>query len=312
MKRFALIGAAGYIAPRHMEAILATGHDLVAVTDPSDSVGVIDTYFPDAAYFKEFERFDRYLDKLRQEGTPVDYLTVCSPNYLHDAHCRFGLRSGMEVICEKPLVLNPWNLARLQQVESETGLQIHNILQLRLHQDIMDLKKKVDWSPGDKKYEVALTYVVPRGKWYFNSWKGDTSKSGGITSNIGVHFFDMLLWVFGAVEENHVYKLNEEQAQGLLILEQARVKWSLSLLKEDLPFREGSKNRSYRSLTVDGSYIDFTQGFEGLHRLSYERIVEGESYGTEDVKPTIELLHKIRNAKLETDNKIKTRELPEF
>jgi len=228
-KIFALTGAAGYIAPRHMKAIKDTGNNLVAAFDPNDSVGIIDSYFPDADFFTEFERFDRHLEKLKRKGIKIDYVSVCSPNYLHDAHCRFGLRLGADVICEKPIVLNPWNIDALQEIERETGKNIYNILQLRLHPSVIELKKKVESAPKDKVFDIDLTYLTSRGKWYYTSWKGDLSKSGGIATNIGVHFYDMLMWIFGDVQQSSVHLHTHDRAAGYLELERARVKWFLSI-----------------------------------------------------------------------------------
>jgi UDP-N-acetyl-2-amino-2-deoxyglucuronate dehydrogenase len=295
MKRFALIGAAGYIAPRHMRAVKDTGSDLVAAFDPYDGVGVIDSFFPDADFFTEFERFDRHVDKLRRMGTPIDYVSVCSPNYLHDAHIRFGLRAGCDVICEKPLVLNPWNVDALQEIEQETGKKVYTILQLRLHQDIIKLKQKVESGPGDKIYEVDLKYITSRGKWYNYSWKGEAAKSGGIATNIGIHFFDMLTWVFGAVKENIVEKHTSDTASGVLVLERARVKWFLSIDYTQIPsvVREQGK-RTYRTLSMEGEEIEFSDGFTDLHTLSYSEILAGRGFGIEEAKGAIEIAHQIR------------------
>jgi UDP-N-acetyl-2-amino-2-deoxyglucuronate dehydrogenase len=295
MKRFALIGAAGYIAPRHMRAVKDTGSDLVAAFDPYDGVGVIDSFFPDADFFTEFERFDRHVDKLRRMGTPIDYVSVCSPNYLHDAHIRFGLRAGCDVICEKPLVLNPWNVDALQEIEQETGKKVYTILQLRLHQDIIKLKQKVENGPIDKIYEVDLKYITSRGKWYNYSWKGEAAKSGGIATNIGIHFFDMLTWVFGDVKENIVEKHTSDTASGVLVLERARVKWFLSIDYTQIPsaVREQGK-RTYRTLSMEGEEIEFSDGFTDLHTLSYSEILAGRGFGIEEAKGAIEIAHQIR------------------
>jgi UDP-N-acetyl-2-amino-2-deoxyglucuronate dehydrogenase len=295
MKRFALIGAAGYIAPRHMRAVKDTGSDLVAAFDPYDGVGVIDSFFPDADFFTEFERFDRHVDKLRRMGTPIDYVSVCSPNYLHDAHIRFGLRAGCDVICEKPLVLNPWNVDALREIEQETGKKVYTILQLRLHQDIIKLKQKVENGPIDKIYEVDLKYITSRGKWYNYSWKGEAAKSGGIATNIGIHFFDMLTWVFGDVKENIVEKHTSDTASGVLVLERARVKWFLSIDYTQIPslVREQGK-RTYRTLSMEGEEIEFSDGFTDLHTLSYSEILAGRGFGIEEAKGAIEIAHQIR------------------
>lgn len=298
MKRFGLIGAAGYIAPRHMKAIKDTGNDLVAAMDSFDSVGIIDSYFPDASFFTEFERFDRHIDKLRREDRPIEYLSICTPNYLHDAHIRFGLRSNAHVICEKPLVLNPWNLEALMEIEKETKYSIYNILQLRHHEEIVKLKKRIEDGPKDKIYDVDLAYFTSRGKWYSYSWKGDINKSGGIATNIGVHFYDMLQWVFGPVKNTIVHLHEKDRAAGFLELEKARVRWFLSinydLLPEDV---KASGKRTYRSITVDDKEIEFSSGFTELHTTSYKEILAGRGYKAIDCKNSIELVHKIRNAK---------------
>lgn len=296
MKYFALIGAAGYIAPKHMKAIKHTGHELVAAYDPNDSVGIIDSYFPQAAFFTEFERFDRHLEKLKRKGEKVDYVIVCSPNYLHDAHIRFGLRYGADVICEKPIVLNPWNIDALQEMEVETGQRIYNILQLRLHESIIALKKKVENGPRDKVYEFDLTYQTSRGLWYYTSWKGDEAKSGGIATNIGVHFFDMLGWVFGNLKKNAVHLHTHDRAAGYLEFDQARVKWFLSINYDTLPEEIKAKGqRTYRSVTIDGEEIEFSQGFTELHTRSYEDILEGGGYRIGASRQAIEIVHDIRN-----------------
>ena len=294
MKNFALIGVAGYIAPRHLRAIAETGNRLVAALDRHDNVGVIDSYFPEADFFTEFERFDRHLEKLKREGTKIDYLVVCSPNYLHDAHIRFGLRLGADVICEKPLVLNPWNAEALQTIESETGRNIYTILQLRLHPEIIKLREKI--AASDKKHEVELTYITSRGKWYYASWKGDESKSGGIATNIGIHFFDMLRWIFGAVQKNVVHVHTHDRAAGYLELERARVKWFLSINDATLPATANGA-RTYRSITVDGEAIEFSGGFTDLHTRSYAAILAGDGFGVADTMSAIELAQQIREAK---------------
>ncbi len=291
MKTFALIGAAGYIAPRHMKAIRDTGNKLVAALDPHDSVGILDSYFPDCHFFTEFERFDRHLEKLKRKGEKVDYISICSPNYLHDAHIRYGLRYGADVICEKPMVLNPWNVDAIAEIEAESNNKVYNILQLRLHPEIIKLKKMVEEGDPNKIYDVDLTYITPRGNWYHNSWKGDVSKSGGIATNIGIHFFDMLIWVFGAVKENGVLFHDQKKSKGKLVLENAKVSWFLSLDRNDLPNAQKEKERS---LLVNGEEIDFTEGFEGLHTLSYRNILTGIGFGIDEIKQTIELVSEIR------------------
>jgi UDP-N-acetyl-2-amino-2-deoxyglucuronate dehydrogenase len=298
MKTFALIGAAGFVAPRHLKAIKDTGNMLVTAFDKFDSVGVMDSYFPEADFFTEFERFDRHIDKIRRKGNPVDYVSICSPNYLHDAHIRFGLRSGANVICEKPLVLNPWNIDGLVEIEKETGKRVNNILQLRLHPSIIALKERIANSPADKVFDVDLAYITSRGKWYNSSWKGDLSKSGGIATNIGVHFFDMLIWIFGAVKENIVHVHEENTAAGYLELEKARVRWFLSTEYEVIPetIRLAGK-RTYRSLQMEGEEIEFSDGFTDLHTRSYEHILAGEGFGLAEAYHSIETVHHIRNAR---------------
>jgi UDP-N-acetyl-2-amino-2-deoxyglucuronate dehydrogenase len=296
MKNFALIGSAGYIAPRHMRAIRDTGHTLLTAYDPFDSVGIIDSFFPDADFFTEFERFDRHVDKLRRTGRALDYVAICSPNYLHDAHIRFGLRNGADVICEKPLVLNPWNVDALEEMEQETGRRIYNILQLRLHPSIIALKEKVAIGPKDKVYDFDLTYITSRGKWYYTSWKGDVTRSGGIATNIGVHFFDMLQWVFGPVSNSAVHLHTHDRAAGLLELGKARVRWFLSINADTLPEhckREGK--RTYRSMVLEGEEIEFSDGFTELHTHSYKEILAGRGFGIGEARPSVELVHGIRS-----------------
>ncbi len=295
MKNFALIGAAGYIAPRHLQAIKDTGNNLVAALDKFDSVGIMDSYFPKADFFTEFERFDRHLEKLRRNGKQIDYVSICSPNYLHDSHIRFALRHKADAICEKPLVLNPWNVDALEEIERETGKRVFTILQLRLHQNIIQLKKEVEESPADKIFDVNLTYITSRGKWYHHSWKGDESKSGGIATNIGIHFFDMLLWVFGPVKKSTVELYEDDRAAGYLELDRARVKWMLSINEEHLPVDVKQKGkRTFRSLKMDGKEIEFSDGFTDLHTKSYSEILAGRGFGLKDARPSIELAHEIR------------------
>jgi len=300
MKQFALIGAAGYIAPRHLRAIKDTHNNLIAALDKFDSVGVIDSYFPDADFFVEFERFDRHLEKLkRDKGIKLDYVSICTPNYLHDAHIRFALRSGADAICEKPLVLNPWNIEALKVIEKETGNRVNTILQLRLHESIIALKKQIENGPKDKIYDVDLTYLTSRGHWYYTSWKGDLSKSGGIATNIGVHFYDMLAWVFGPLQKNVVHLHTHDRAAGYLEFKQARVRWFLSinydLIPDDIKAKE---QRTYRSITVDGQEIEFSGGFFDLHTKSYEKIIKGNGFGLTDAENAVQLVHDIRNAEL--------------
>jgi len=296
MKKFGLIGAAGYIAPRHMKAIKETSNNLVAALDPNDSVGIIDSFFPDAAFFTEFERFDRHLEKLKRKGNKLDYISICSPNYLHDAHIRFGLRYGADVICEKPIVLNPWNIDALEQIEEETGKNIYNILQLRLHKSVIELKKRVAKAPKDKVFDFDLTYQTSRGNWYYTSWKGDSSKSGGIATNIGVHFYDMLSWIFGNIKENIVHIHTHDRAAGYFEFERARVRWFLSINYDTLPDQIKEKGqRTYRSLTIDGEEIEFSNGFTELHTKSYTDILEGGGFRISEAKKAIEIVHEIRH-----------------
>ena len=298
MKRFALIGGAGYVAPRHMRAVKDTGNDLVAVLDPNDSVGVIDSYFPEADFFTEFERFDRYVDKKRRKGDAIDYVSICSPNYLHDAHIRFALRNGADAICEKPLVLNPWNIDALEEVQADNDSKVYNILQLRLHPALIELKQKIEENKAGKKHEIDLTYITSRGRWYFISWKGDDSKSGGIATNIGIHFFDMLIWIFGKVQMNIVHLFEPNRAAGFLELENARVRWFLSVDEKSLPNDvRASGQRTYRSITVDGEEIEFSKGFTDLHTLSYQEIVAGNGFGLGEARASVETAYAIRNTR---------------
>jgi UDP-N-acetyl-2-amino-2-deoxyglucuronate dehydrogenase len=295
-KNFAVIGVAGYIAVRHVRAIRETGNHLVAALDRFDSVGFMDSYFPEADFFTEFERFDRHIAKLNRLGTRVDYVSICSPNYLHDSHIRFALRNGADAICEKPLVLNPWNIDALQDYERETGRQVWNILQLRHHPVIAELKEKVSNGPADKVYDIDLSYITSRGNWYHYSWKGDVEKSGGVATNIGVHFFDMLSWIFGEVKENRVHVLEKNRAAGILELEKARVRWFLSIDYDDIPKEIKSTGlRTYRSITLDGKEIEFSGGFTDLHTVSYEKILEGEGFGLEAARNSIQTVYTIRN-----------------
>ncbi len=296
MKKFALIGLAGYIAPRHLQAIKQTGNSLVAALDPHDSVGILDSYFPDAAFFTEFERFDRHIDLLRRKNQPIDYVTICSPNYLHDSHVRFALRIGAQAICEKPLVLNPWNVTALKNVSAETGKKINTILQLRHHQQIKKLKQQIDSSPPKETFDIELTYITARGKWYDISWKGDQKKSGGIAANIGIHFFDMLTWIFGPVIKNQLNLYNPRRAAGFLQLHKANVKWYLSFDPADLPFTpDPDKPKTYRAMKVNHQQIDFSAGFDNLHTQSYRQILTGKGFGPDDVLPSVELTSAIRN-----------------
>ena len=295
MKKFALIGAAGYVAPRHMAAIATTGNHLLAALDKSDSVGVLDQYFPNAAFFTEFERFDRHLEKLKRAGSSIDYLSVCSPNYLHDAHIRYGLRNGVDVICEKPIVLNPWNLQALIELEKDTGNKVYSILQLRLHPSVIALKKKVESANRAEKWDITLEYLTSRGNWYYASWKGDGTKSGGIATNIGVHFFDMLGWIFGDLITNEVHLHTHDRAAGFLEFEKARVKWFLSINYDLLPEEiKATGQRTFRSLTIDEEAFEFSDGFTDLHTLSYQHILNNDGFRLKDTLQAIQIVEKIR------------------
>ncbi len=301
MKNFTLIGAAGYIAPRHLKAIKDTKNNLIAAMDKFDSVGILDSFFPEADFFVEFERFDRHIDKLRREGIKLDFTSICSPNYLHDSHIRWALKSQMDVICEKPLVLNPWNVDALKIIEKESGKKIYNILQLRLHPSIIALKKRVQEElkqDPNRVYDIDLTYLTSRGTWYFISWKGDESKSGGVASNIGVHFYDMLSWIFGDVKENIVHLKTPYANGGYLRLKNANVRWFLSVKYEYLPKEIKEKGqRTYRSITINDEEIEFSGGFSDLHTKSYEEILKGNGFGLEDARNSIEIVSTIRNLK---------------
>ena len=298
MKTFALIGAAGYIAPRHLEAIHSTGNKLVTAFDPYDGVGVLDAHFPDADFFVEFERFDRHLDKLNRLGHPVDYLSICSPNYLHDSHIRFGLRNNAHVICEKPLVLNPWNSEALIELESRSEKSIYTILQLRLHPSIIALKNMVDEAPKDKSFDVDLTYITSRGKWYYTSWKGNDEKSGGIATNIGIHFFDALAWIFGDIEKTDVHVSSHDRMAGYCQFKRARVRWFLSINRECLPETARKQNKStFRSISIDGKDWEFSAGFEQLHTESYRKILEGDGFSVKEAHTSIQIVHALRTQK---------------
>ncbi|MDY5968587.1 MAG: Gfo/Idh/MocA family oxidoreductase [Bacteroidales bacterium] len=297
MKNFGLIGVAGFVAPRHLKAIKETGNRLLSAYDRSDSVGIMDSYFPQAAFFTEQELFDRHNTLLRERGDALDYLSVCTPNYLHDAHTRYGLRLGCDVICEKPAVLNPWNLDALCKVEQQTGHKAYTILQLRLHPSVVALKKKVEEGPGDKIYDVDLAYITSRGNWYYASWKGDVHKSGGIATNIGVHFYDMLCWIFGDAKRSVVHVACHDRVAGYLELEKARVRYFLSINAEHLPteaVRQGM--RTYRTVRVDGEAFEFSQGFTDLHTLSYQKILSDEGFRIAEARASIQLVHEIRVA----------------
>lgn len=298
MKKFAIIGVGGYIAPRHLKAIKDTGNILVSAYDKNDSVGIMDNFFPKAAFFTEQELFDRHNTKLKDQGEQIDYVSICTPNYLHDAHIRYGLRLGADVICEKPLVLNPWNIDALNKVEERQGHKAYTILQLRLHDKILALKKKVNEGPKDKIYDIDLTYITSRGNWYYASWKGNVNKSGGIATNIGVHFYDMLSWIFGDVKQNIVHVASHDRIAGYLELEKARVRYFLSINGDTLPPNavEGEK-RTFRTLCIDNEEFEFSQGFTELHTKSYEEILAGRGFGIEEARRCIEIVHEIRYAK---------------
>lgn len=306
MKNFAVTGVAGYIAPRHLQAIKDTGNRIIAAVDPHDSVGILDSYSTETSFFTEFERFDRHLEKLRRgpEENRVHYVSICSPNYLHDAHCRQALRVGADVICEKPLVINPWNLDALSEIEEDTGGRINAILQLRVHPALLELREKLRKQESqNRKHDVVLTYITSRGKWYHYSWKGDLAKSGGIATNIGIHFFDLLIWLFGDVQEYRVFKSDKDSMSGWIELERANVRWFLSLNPNHLPYEvEVGSQVTYRSITIDGDEIEFTRGFRDLHTRVYEEVLKGNGFGIEDVRPSIELVHNIRYAPIVPHN----------
>lgn len=299
LKNFALIGAAGYVAPRHMRAIRDNGNRLIAALDVHDSVGVLDSFFPKARFFKEFERFDRHVDKLNRVGgsKKVDFVSVCSPNYLHDSHVRFGLRSNCDVICEKPIVLNPWNLDGLEALETDTGKRVFTILQLRLHPSIISLKSTIDSQKMKTKVDVDLTYITSRGNWYFQSWKGDKNKSGGIATNIGIHFFDVLIFLFGQVKQSTLHFQDDKKASGFLEFSNARVRWFLSLDSSDLALCKGERDiRTFRSINYNGNEIEFSTGFEDLHTISYSRILEGNGFSLGETRHAIETVADIRSS----------------
>lgn len=295
-KNFGLIGVAGFIVVRHLRAIKETGNNLVAALDKFDSVGLLDNYFPTADFFTEYERFDRHLDKLKRQSKKIDFISICTPNYLHDSHIRFALRQGTNAICEKPLVLNPWNIDALAEIELETGGNVYNILQLRLHPVIKKLKDDIDNGPSGKIYDIDLTYITSRGNWYDISWKGNVQKSGGIATNIGVHFFDMLTWIFGGVKENIVHISEPHKAAGYLGLEKARVRWFLSIDTNDLPQHTKEKcQRTYRSIIINNNELEFSEGFTELHNKSYEEILKGKGFGIQEARNSIETVFTIRN-----------------
>jgi len=299
MKNFAIIGVAGFVAERHLRAIKDTNNKLVAALDKFDRAGIMDSYFPESDFFTEFERFDRHIDKLRRKGTKTDFVSICTPNYLHDSHIRFALRHGADAICEKPLVLNPWNVDALAQIEKETGKKIYNILQLRHHPSIIALREKIKNGPKNKIYDVELKYITSRGKWYHISWKGDLQKSGGVATNIGIHFFDILMWIFGDVKLNQVSLNQPDKVAGYIELEQARVNWFLSVDYNDIPEEIKQKGqRTFRSITIEGEEIEFSGGFTDLHTLSYQNILNGNGFGLDDALKSINLAYQIRNFKI--------------
>jgi len=298
MNYFGLIGAAGYIAPRHMKAIKETGNDLKVAFDPNDSIGIIDSFFPQATFFTEFERFDRHVDKLRRRNEGVDFISICSPNYLHDAHIRFSLRSNAHAICEKPLVLNPWNVDAIQNVELDYEKKVYTILQLRLHPVIISLRKQYEQSQ-DTIADIDVTYITSRGNWYYQSWKGDVAKSGGIATNIGIHFFDMLSWIFGPHESSIIHVNTKDCASGILRLKNARVRWFLSINPDHLPEEQKMKGqRTFRSIRVKGEDVEFSEGFTDLHTESYRQILMGNGFTIQEARNSIEIVHQIRNAPL--------------
>lgn len=297
-KNFGIIGVAGYIAVRHLHAIKETGNNLLASLDRFDSVGRIDSYFPESDFFVEFERFDRHFDKLKRTGTKIDYVSICSPNYLHDSHIRFALRHHADAICEKPIVLNPWNIDALQEIEKETGNKIYTVLQLRLHPKIVELRDRIKKGPAGKVYDIDMSYITSRGNWYNISWKGDIQKSGGVATNIGIHFFDMLTWIFGNTKTNVVHISEMNKAAGYLELENARVRWFLSLDYNDIPDDvKKSGKRTFRSITVDGEEIEFSEGFTDLHTHTYKEILEGRGFRINEARQSVETVYTIRNSK---------------
>lgn len=298
-KNFAIAGVAGYVAPRHLRAIRDTGNRLVAAVDPNDSVGILDGFFEQVAFFTEFERFDRHLEKLRRKGggAQIDFLSICSPNYLHDAHARLALRVGAHAICEKPMVLNPWNIDALQELEAESEHRVYTVLQLRVHPSLIALREKIGQEPPDKEHEIQLTYITSRGPWYLVSWKGQVERSGGLATNIGIHFFDLLIWLFGDVKHSEVHYADALKTCGYIELGKARVRWYLSIDKSDLPAEVAAKGQpTFRSITVDGEEVEFSGGFTDLHTVVYQETLAGRGFGLEDARASIVLAHDIRNA----------------
>jgi UDP-N-acetyl-2-amino-2-deoxyglucuronate dehydrogenase len=297
MKNFALIGAAGYIAVRHLKAIKDTENKLVAALDKNDSVGILDSYFPQADFFTEYERFDRHIDKISRTEKKLDYISICTPNYLHDSHIRTALKHDAHAICEKPLTINPWNLEGLIDLEKQTGRKVYTVLQLRLHETIKELKRQIDAAPKDKIFDIDLTYITSRGHWYFASWKGEEQKSGGLTANIGVHFFDMLAWIFGKMVKSTVHVYEPKRASGFLELERARVRWFLSVDAETLPTEIRKKSQTtYRSILLNGKEIEFSEGFTNLHTELYKNILAGNGQGIKEAQQSLEIVHAIRHA----------------
>lgn len=300
-KNFGLIGVAGYIAVRHLAAIKQTGNILLASLDPCDSVGIIDSYFPDSDFFVEFERFDRHFEKLKRSGIKIDYVSICSPNFLHDSHIRFALRNQADAICEKPIVLNPWNIDALKEIENATGRKVYTVLQLRFHPSIITLRERIMKEKKYHKYDIDLTYITCRGNWYKFSWKGDLQKSGGVATNIGIHFFDMLSWVFGSVQNNYVHLREEDKVAGYLELENARIRWFLSIDSNDLPVEiKQNGQRTYRSIRIEGNDIEFSGGFADLHTETYRQILDGKGHGLDDARTSVQTVYEIRNSKIQT------------
>lgn len=302
------MGVAGFIAPRHLQAIRDTGNELIAAVDPRDSVGVLDRYFTGARFFTEVERFDRFLEKLRRLARheaavrPVEYVSICTPNYLHDAHVRLALRVGAHAICEKPLVINPWNLDQLNELEEEYGRRVYTVLQLRLHPSVAALRQKLlAAGDGGGRAEIDLAYVTRRGPWYHVSWKGQERQSGGLLMNIGVHFFDLLLWLFGAAHETRMSLREPDRMAGVLELEHARVRWFLSVNEDDLPAQtRAAGGHAFRTLTIDGDEFDFSSGFDDLHTRTYQDVLSGGGFGIDDARPSVDLVSRLRQ-QTETD-----------
>jgi UDP-N-acetyl-2-amino-2-deoxyglucuronate dehydrogenase len=299
-KNFAITGVAGYVAPRHLKAIKDTGNRLVAAVDPNDSVGILDRFFSDVRFFTEFERFDRHSEKLRRTGEDhrIHFVSICSPNYLHDAHVRFALRIGADAICEKPLVLNPWNIDALEELQHESGRRVNTVLQLRVHPSLIALKQKIDSETIAKRHDVDLTYITSRGLWYLVSWKGQVERSGGLATNIGIHFFDLLIWLFGPIQSSEVHISTNEKVGGYMELEKANVRWFLSIDSRDIPPDVSAAGQTtHRSITIDGEAVEFSGGFTDLHTEVYRRTLAGEGFGLADARPSIQAVHDIRQAR---------------